>query len=124
MIIIPLTRTTLLIVIGGGSNTIIEIREFRDGALPGRFGKRIILNGSGGRKKVAATTFTSRNVYGGRASQLKVFVNGSDTGQILSPSDFIDYVKIVFNVVSREDGKLQVTISGVPARTFDMPRFQ
>lgn len=105
-------------VISNQTDAMIEIREVREGALPGNYGDIIKLQPGEG-KEVRASKFTTRSELSGRVSVLEIFVNGKQTDASLSAPKLIRFSKIVFR---RHAGSPNFTISGIPAKDADLRR--
>lgn len=105
-------------VISNRTDAMIEIREVREGALPGNYGDIIKLQPGKG-KEVRASKFTSRSELSGRVSVLEIFVNGKQADASLSAPTFITFSKIVFR---RHAGSSSFIISGIRARDTDFRR--
>lgn len=105
-------------VISNQTDEAIEIREVREGALPGNYGDIIKLQPGEG-KEVRASKFTSRSELSGRVSVLEIFVNGKQTDASLSAPKLIQFSKIVFH---HPAGSPNFTISGIRAKVTDLRR--
>lgn len=105
-------------VISNQTDAVIEIREVREGALPGNYGDIIKLQPGEG-KEVRASKFTSRSELSGRVSVLEIFVNGKQTDASLSAPKLIRFSKIVFH---HSAGSPNFTISGIRAKVTDLRR--
>lgn len=105
-------------VISNQTDAMIEIREVREGALPGNYGDIIKLQPREG-KEVRASKFTTWSELSGRVSVLETFVNGKQADASLSAPKLIRFLKIVFR---RHAGSPNFTISDIRAKDTNLRR--
>ncbi|EEF48293.1 conserved hypothetical protein [Ricinus communis] len=98
----------------------IEIKESRRYAPAGNY-DRVIEIPISGHLNIPATYFHDRSILSGRATVLKIFINGDDSGEVLNPQHFVHFSRLIFSV---EPDTGCLVIRGVRARLTDFGRLR